>query len=216
MKKQFAVIGLGRFGSSVARTLYHMGFEVLGIDHNEDLVEAIKDDITYGITADAQEDRVLESLGIRNFDVAIVAIGNDLQASILVTLNIKNMGVKYVVAKAVNDTHGKVLEKVGADKIIYPERDMGERVAHSLVSTNLLDYIEISNKYSLLEATVPDFMNQKTLKETNLRVKFGVNVVAIKRGDDLLVSPPGEERLLKEDILILIGKTTDLDKFSGM
>ncbi|MGE5421741.1 MAG: potassium channel family protein [Ignavibacteriales bacterium] len=216
MKKQFAVIGLGRFGSSVARTLYHMGFEVLGIDTNEDMVEAIKDDITYGITADAQEERVLESLGIRNFDVAIVAIGNDLQASILISLNIKNLGVKYVVAKAVNDTHGKVLEKVGADKIIYPERDMGERVAHSLVSTNLLDYIEISNKYSLLEATVPDFMNQKTLKETNLRVKFGVNVVAIKRGDDLLVSPPGEERLFKEDILILIGKTTDLDKFSGM
>lgn len=216
MKKQFAVIGLGRFGSSVARTLYQMGFEVMGIDSNEELVEDIKDQITYGVTADAQEERVLESLGIRNFDVVIVAIGSDIQASVLITLTLKEMGVKKVVVKAVNDIHGRLLEKVGADKVVYPERDMGERVAHYLASSNLLDYIEISDKYSLLETTVPRFLAGKTLKETNLRVKYGVNVVAIKRSDELIVAPPGEERLNPDDILILIGKTPDLEKFSAM
>ncbi|MGE5417389.1 MAG: potassium channel family protein [Acidobacteriota bacterium] len=216
MRKQFAVIGLGRFGSSVARTLYNMGFEVMGIDSNEDLVEDIKEDITYGVTADAQEERVLESLGIRNFDVVIVAIGNDIQASVLVTLIVKEMGVKKVVVKAVNDTHGRLLEKVGADKIVYPERDMGERVAHYLASSNLLDYIEISDKYSLLEATVPSKFAAKTLKDINLRVKYGVDVIAIKRQDNLIIAPSGEAMLYPDDVLILIGKTEDLDKFTQL
>lgn len=216
MKRQFAVIGLGRFGSSVSRNLTQMGYEVLCVDSNEDQVEDIKNEVTYAITADAREERVLDSLGIRNFDVVVVAIGSDIQASILITLNLKEAGVKKVVAKAVNDIHGRVLEKVGADKIIYPERDMGERVAHYLASSNLLDYISISDKYSLLEVTVPHFMAGKSLKETNLRVKFGVNVVAIKRGDDLIVSPPGDQSLNQDDILILIGKTNDVEKFSAM
>lgn len=216
MRKQFAVIGLGRFGGSVARTLYHMGYEVMGIDSDEELVDDIKDEVTYAVAADAQEEKVLESLGLRNFDVVVVAIGSDIQASILITLYLKEMGVKKVVAKAVNDVHGKVLEKVGADKIVYPERDMGERVAHYLVSSNLLDYIAISDKYSLLEATVPKNLAGKSLKESNLRVKYGVNVVAIKRGDELIVSPAGEERMNPDDVLILIGKTHDLEKFSSL
>jgi len=216
MRKQFAVIGLGRFGGSVARTLYHMGYEVMGIDSDEELVDDIKDEVTYAVAADAQEEKVLESLGLRNFDVVVVAIGSDIRASILITLYLKEMGVKKVVAKAVNDVHGKVLEKVGADKIVYPERDMGERVAHYLVSSNLLDYIAISDKYSLLEATVPKNLAGKSLKESNLRVKYGVNVVAIKRGDELIVSPAGEERMNPDDVLILIGKTHDLEKFSSL
>lgn len=214
MRRQFAVIGCGRFGGSVARTLCNMGYEVMAIDANEDMIDDIKDDITYAVTADAQEEKVLENLGLRNFDVVIVAIGSDIQASILVTLLCKQMGVRKVVAKAVNDMHGRVLEKVGADKIVYPERDMGERLAHYLTRTNLLDYIEISDTHSLLEVTVPKSLAYKTLKETNLRVKYGVNVVAIKRGHELLVSPPGEEKLYPDDILILIGLNADLERFS--
>ncbi|MGE5371916.1 MAG: potassium channel family protein [Solirubrobacterales bacterium] len=214
MRRQFAVIGCGRFGGSVARTLCNMGYEVMAIDANEDMIDDIKDDITYAVTADAQEEKVLENLGLRNFDVVIVAIGSDIQASILVTLLCKQMGVRKVVAKAVNDMHGRVLEKVGADKIVYPERDMGERLAHYLTRTNLLDYIEISDTHSLLEVTVPKFLAYKTLKETNLRVKYGVNVVAIKRGHELIVSPPGEEKLLPDDVLILIGLNADLERFS--
>jgi len=215
-KKLFAVIGMGRFGRSVARTLYHMGYDVMAIDQNEEVIDEMKDEVTYGVTADAQEERVLESLGVRNFDVAIVGIGNDIQASILVTLTLKELGVKKVVAKAINERHGRVLEKMGADKIVYPERDMGERLAHYLVSANLLDYIEISDKYSLSEVTVPQALVRKTLKETNLRVKYGVNVIAIKRGDRLIVSPPGDEHLNADDVLICMGLTQDLDKFASM
>ncbi len=215
-KKLFVVIGLGRFGTSVARTLFHMGYDVMAIDLNEEVIEEMKDEVTYGVTADAQEERVLESLGMRNFDVAIVAIGNDIQASILITLTLKELGVKRVVAKAINERHGRVLEKLGADKIVYPERDMGKRVAHYLVSANLLDYIEISDKYSLSEVTVPNFLINKTLKQTNLRVKYGVNVIAIKRGEQLMVAPPGDESLNPDDVLICIGLTQDLDKFASM
>lgn len=215
-KKLFAVIGMGRFGSSVAQTLYQMGYDVMVIDLDEELIDELKDKVTYGITADAQEERVLESLGVRNFDVVIVAIGNDIQASILITLTLKEMGVKKVVTKAINERHGRVLEKLGADKIVYPERDMGEKLAHYLVSTNLLDYIEISEKYSLTEVTAPSFLVQKTLKHTGLRVKYGVNVIAIKRGEKLIVAPPGDEVLNSDDVLICIGLTQDLDKFALM
>lgn len=215
-KKLFAVIGMGRFGSSVAQTLFQMGYDVMAIDLDEELIDDLKDKVTYGVTADAQEERVLESLGVRNFDVVIVAIGNDIQASILITLTLKELGVKKVVAKAINERHGRVLEKLGADKIVYPERDMGERLAHYLVSTNLLDYIEISDKYSLSEVTVPHFLVQKSLKQTSLRVKYGVNVIAIKRGEKLIVAPPGEEVLNADDVLICIGLTQDLDKFALM
>ncbi len=215
-KKLFVVIGLGRFGRSVAQTLFNMGYDVMAIDLDEEVIDAMKDKVTYGVTADALEERVLESLGVRNFDVAIVAIGNDIQASILITLTLKELGVKRVVAKAINERHGRVLEKLGADKIVYPERDMGERVAHYLVSANLLDYIEISDKYSLSEVTVPQFLVQKSLKQTNLRVKYGVNVIAIKRGQNLIVAPPGDEVLNSDDVLICIGLTQDLDKFALM
>ena len=126
------------------------------------------------------------------------------------------MGVKKVVAKAINERHGRVLEKLGADKIVYPERDMGEKLAHYLVSTNLLDYIEISDKYSLTEVTAPSFLVQKSLKQTGLRVKYGVNVIAIKRGEKLIVAPPGDEVLNSDDVLICIGLTQDLDKFALM
>ncbi|MCR4399745.1 MAG: TrkA family potassium uptake protein [Syntrophomonadaceae bacterium] len=213
MKRQFAVIGLGRFGSAVALTLADMGYQVMGIDRNEELVENIKDAITYAVTADIHDEKMLEALGIRNMDVVVVAIGNDLQASILVTLMLKQAGIPYVVVKAVNDLHGKVLERVGADKIVYPERDMGIRLAHYLGRANILDFIEISEEYSLVETRVPSKLAGSTLKETDLRARYGITVLAIKRGAQILVSPSANDRLQSEDVLILLGRTTALNHF---
>ena len=150
-KKQFAVIGMGRFGSSVAKTLYNLGYDVLAIDHDESRTDEVVEMVTHAVTADSTDEDALRSLGLRNFDVVVVAIGQDIQASILTTLILKEMGVGMIVVKAQNELHGKVLAKIGADKVIYPERDMGARVAHHLISPNILDHIELSNDYSIVD-----------------------------------------------------------------
>ena len=152
---QFVIIGLGRFGSSLGEELVKLGYEVLGVDRDEEKVQELSHILTHAVVADATEEEVLRSIGARNFDCGVVAIGDDIQASILATILLKDLGVKKVVAKAVSDLHGRVLERVGVDRIIYPERDMGIRVAHQLVSPNLLDYIELSKKYTIAELAVP-------------------------------------------------------------
>lgn len=209
-QKQFAVIGLGRFGTSVAKSLTLMGYEVLAIDESAERVQEIVTSVTHAIEADATDENALKALGIRNFDVVIVAIGHDIQASILITVILKELGVKTVVAKAQTDLHGKVLVKVGADKVVYPERDMGARVAHSLVSSNVLDHIEISPDHSILEVVAPDNVVGKTLKESALRAIYGVTVMAIKRGKELLVSPSPDEPIRENDILVVIGENDNL------
>ncbi|MFZ5641765.1 MAG: potassium channel family protein [Bacillota bacterium] len=210
MKKQFAIIGLGRFGTSVARTLALMGYEVLAIDTDEEKIEELVETVTHAVQADAMDEDALKALGIRNFDVVIVSIGHDIQASILVTVILKELGVKYVVAKARNDLHGLVLTKIGADKVVYPERDMGMRVAHSLVATNVLDHIELSPEYSILEVVAPDSLVGKTLRESALRARFGVTVMAVKRGREITVSPEADEVIQENDILVCIGENDKL------
>lgn len=155
MKGQYAVIGLGRFGSSLATTLHQAGNEVLAIDRNEERIEEYKDHVTYAVVADSTDEEALKSVGIRNFDAVIVAIGDDIQASILTVLILKELEVKKVVAKAINKRHGQVLYKVGADWVVFPERDMGERVATQLMSPNVLDYIELAKDYSIKEVKAP-------------------------------------------------------------
>ena len=171
--KQFAVIGLGRFGTSMAKTLSRMGYDVLAVDHNEEKVNNIIEHVTHAVQADAMDEQTLKSLGIRNFDVVVVAIGQDIQANILVTVMLKELGVKKVVSKAVTDLHGKVLERVGADKVVFPERDMGVRVAHALVSKNILDQINISPDYSIIELISPAELANKTLGQGNIRENTG-------------------------------------------
>ena len=156
------------------------------------------------------DEDALKALGIRNFDVVIVSIGHDIQASILVSVILKELGVKYVVAKARNDLHGLVLTKIGADKVVYPERDMGMRVAHSLVATNVLDHIELSPEYSILEVVAPDSLVGKTLRESALRARFGVTVMALKRGREITVSPEADEVIKENDILVCIGENDKL------
>lgn len=210
--KQFVVIGLGRFGSSVAKTLYSLGKDVLAIDKSEDRVQNIGNSVTHAVQADSTDENTLRSLGIRNFDVAIVSIGSDIQSSIMITLLLKELGVKYIIAKAQSDLHSNVLYKIGADKVILPERDLGVRIAHNISSSNVLEYIELSQDYSIAEIPpIPDWEN-KTLAELNIRAKYGITIIAIKRNNDINVSPGAADIILKDDILVVIGGIEELNK----
>jgi len=213
-KKMVCIIGLGRFGRSVASTLTHLGHEVLGIDSKEVLVDQVKDMITKAIVADAREEKVLEAIGVGNFDAAVVAIGDDIQASILVTLMLKEHGVKRVIAKAVNEVHGKVLGKVGADQVIYPEKEMGEKLAHFIDSSNILNYIDLSDDYSIVEADVPLKINGRSLRDIDLRTRFGVSVLAVRRSGGFIVAPDANFVIEPGDRLIVLGETGKVEKFS--
>ncbi len=213
MRKQFAIIGMGRFGSSVAKTLSQLGFEVLAIDHREETVQDVSAFVTHAVQADSTDEEALRALGIRNFDVVVVAIGEDIQASILTTLILKEMGIPTIIVKAVNDLHGKVLKKIGADKVVYPERDMGQRVAHHLISSNIIDYIELSADYSIVEIKVSKQMIGKSLKQLDIRAKYGCNVIAIKQNEQLIIPPSAEDPLRMDDILVIVGKNSDLQTF---
>lgn len=211
--KQFAIIGLGRFGSSVARTLTQMGYDVLAIDSDENKVEELADVVTHAVTANALEETVLKSLGVRNFDVVVVAIGQDIQSNILVTVMLKEMGVRKVVAKAATELQGKVLQKIGADIVVFPERDMGERVARWLVSKNIIDVINLSPDYSLVElAASPEFQGV-SLQDSGLRKKYGITVLAIRRGKEFIISPGARQLIEDGDVLIVIGSNEKLKFF---
>ena len=211
-KKQFAVIGLGRFGTSVAMTLRQLGHEVLAIDADEERVQKLSDQVTHVVQADTTDENALHALGLRNFDAVVVAIGEDVQANVATTLLLKEMGIPYIIAKARNALHGKMLEKIGADRVVYPERDMGQRVAHSLISSNVLDYIELSPNLSLVEVTAPGVFVGRTLKQANMRALYGINVVAIKRSEKLIVPPQPDETIQESDVLIVIGSTEGLQQ----
>lgn len=210
--KQFVVIGLGRFGSSVARTLYALGNDVLAIDSSETAVQEISDYVTHAVVADATDENALKSVGIRNFEVAVIGMGGDVQGSIMVTLLVKELGVKYVVAKALSELHAKVLYKIGADRVVFPERDMGTRVAHNLASSSILDYIELSSEYSIAEVVaIPEWIG-KSLRQLNMRSQYGINVMAIKRSSDINISPAADDIIMEEDILVVIGGNDELNK----
>ncbi|MBT9169177.1 MAG: Ktr system potassium uptake protein A [Syntrophomonadaceae bacterium] len=211
--RQFAVIGIGRFGASVAAKLYEMGYDVLAIDTSESRIDGIVDRVTHAVVADSTSETALKSLGISNFDVVIVAIGQDIQASILTTLVLKEMGVKQIVTKALTEQHGKVLQKIGADRIVFPERDMGIRVANNLAVTNVLDFIELSPNFSIVEFIATDKMVGKSLKELDLRARFGVNVLAIRTADNnISVSPSASDKIEAGDLLIMVGENTSLQR----
>lgn len=210
--KQYVVIGCGRFGGSVARTLYNMGHDVLAIDSSGETIQYISEEVTHAIQADATDESVLKSLGIRNFDVAIITIGSNIQASVMTTLMVKELGVKYVVAKANNEIHAKLLFKIGADRVVFPERDMGIRVAHNLVSSNILDYIELAPEYSIMEITAPSEWTGKTLLDLNIRSKYGINVMAIKHDSQINISPVAADYIRDGDILVVVGRNKDLEK----
>ncbi|MFP4020744.1 MAG: potassium channel family protein [Halanaerobium sp.] len=210
--KQFVVVGLGRFGASVATTLAENGHDVLAIDRDPEKVQAISADVTHAVEADATDEEALKTLGVRNFDVAVISIGDNVSANILCTLILKELNLPYVIVKAPDALHGKVLTKVGADRVVYPERDMGSRIAQNLISSNVLDYIEFAPEYGVIEILASDKMTGKTLKELELRANFDVNVMAIKRGEQLYISPGADDTIMDGDKLVLMGKNENLDK----
>ena len=213
--KQFIVLGLGRFGSSVAITLAELGYEVLGVDSDPEKVSALKNKITEAVQADISEETTLTELGAKNFDAAIVGVGSDLESSILATIMLKEMGIKYIIAKAQNALHRKVLEKIGVDKVVFPERDMGIRIARSLITPNIKDYIELGPDYSVTEIeALPEFFD-KTLNELDLRNKYGINILAIKRDNSFNISPQAKDIIKKGDFLIVIGETKKITKLAS-
>ncbi|MCR6095877.1 TrkA family potassium uptake protein [Salipaludibacillus agaradhaerens] len=212
MKKQFAVIGLGRFGGSICKSLSEQGMEVLAIDTNEDKVNEFASIATHAVVADTTEENTLKSLGIRNFDHVVVAIGDNIQSSILTTLMLVEQGVNHITVKAQNDYHEKVLSKIGAHKVVHPERDMGVRIAHNIVSKNVLDYLELSDEYSIVELEAGQTVNHRTLIDLDIRAKYGCNVMAIKRDEEINVSPSADEVLRQGDIIIVIGADKDISR----
>ena len=210
--KSYIVIGLGRFGSQVARQLYSLGCEVLAMDIHSELVQQIANDVTHAVVGDAQDQEVLKALGVRNLDCAVVAIGDDLSASVLATMNLKELGIPYLVCKAHDETHRKVLEKLGADRVVIPEQENGARLARSLSTPNVLDYIELSEEYSIVEVPAPQSGWGNTLKDLNVRAKLGANIIAIRRDGKINVSPGADFMFREGDIIVVLGDAQALAK----
>ncbi len=214
MKKQYLVIGLGRFGASVARTLTEAGHSVVGIDQSAERTQRVSEEIADVIECDATDAEILESMGISDYEAVIVCIGEKyIQNSILVTLLLKEKGAKKIIAKAGTKTQGRVLKKVGADIIAYPEKDMGERVARNLISSNIIDFLEVSPDVSIIEIPAPEMIVGKNLTDLNLRNKYGVTIISIKNSKNEIVSPPDVSyKFQKDDVLTLIGENKLLKK----
>ena len=210
--KSYVVVGLGRFGSGVARELCRLGCEVLAMDVSDDLVSQLANDVTHAVVGDGQDKEVLRALGAGEFDCAIVAIGDDLAASVLATMNLKELGVPKIICKAHDETHRRVLEKLGADQVLIPEQEQAYRLARSLSSPNVLDYIELSDEYGIIEVPAPVLWSGKTLRELNVRAKLGVSILAIRRNDSFTVSPDADFAIAHGDVMVVLGDSKALKK----
>ena len=208
--KSYIVIGLGRFGLEVARKLSELGCEVLAMDSRSEPVQQLSNEVTHAVVGDAQDKEVLRALDAGSFDCAIVAIGGSLADSVLATMNLKELGVGHIVCKAHDETHRKVLLKLGADRVVIPEQENAHRLAKSLSGPNVLDYIELSDAYGIVELPAPKRWQEKTLQELNLRANFGVNMIAVKRDGAIRVSPGANYRILEGDIVVILGDTDAL------
>jgi trk system potassium uptake protein TrkA len=213
MKKEFAVIGLGRFGGSIVQELIRLGADVMAIDSSSDKVEDFAKIATQAVIADTTDEEALSSLGIQNFEHVIVAIGEDIQASILTTLILKELGVPQITVKAQNNYHEKVLRKIGADTIVHPERDMAIRIANNIMSANVLDYLELSDEHSIMEIKSNDRIAGYSIKDLDIRANYGINIIGIKRGEEIIISPGADEKILLGDILLVIGEVVDINRF---
>lgn len=212
MKREFAVIGLGQFGGSICYELSKEGMDVLAIDNNAQKVNEFKNIASHAVIADATDEHVLKELGVNHFDHVIVAIGDNIQASILATVILTDLNVKKITVKAQNEYHEKILNRIGASQIVHPERDMGKRLAHSLISNNILDYLELSDEHSIVEIKIGRKMIGRTLIDLNIRANYGCNVVGIRRGKTMNVSPDANDMLKIDDVLIVIGANEDISR----
>jgi len=228
-KKQFGVIGLGTFGSNVAKELAAREFPVLAIDHKEEVVNRISSFVTQAIVADATDDIALKDAGIADCDTVIISMGEDVETSILATLIAKDLGVKNVIVKCASPWHSKIAVKIGADKVIYPELEMAKKLAESMASPNILEQIEFSKDYNLVEIIAPEILWGKTIKDSGVRNKYGINVVAVKRQvpvvnddgqtdikEETNVAPGPDDEILENDVLVVVGKQDQVDKFKKL
>ncbi len=218
--RQFAVIGLGWFGWSVAKTLSEKGHQVLAIDKDEELVQEVSEFVTEAVQVDSTDEKSLKAVGITHVDVAIVGIGTNLEASVLTALILKELGVQHIVARAVTDEHGKVLERVGATKVVFLERDMGSRIANSLISPSILEHIELSPEFSIMETVPPKDFIGKSIRDLDVRAKHGLNIIAVRKKEkslepssELNVAPKADYIIKQGDIFVIIGSNANLDKF---
>ena len=214
-KRQYAVIGMGRFGTSVAMTLVKAGQEVLVVDSDEERIQKVAEFFTHAVVVDTTDEAAFTALGIRNFDMVVVAIGHDVQASVLTTLLLKEMGVRHIVAKAASVLHGKMLDKVGADQVVFPERDMGQRIAHNLMSTNIIDYFELAPDLGIIEVDVSGRLVGKSLLESKLREKYSITVIAVRRAGKISLSPDPAAILVESDRLIIVGDNLGIQRFEA-
>lgn len=212
--KSFLIIGLGRFGAAVARELSLLGQEVLALDEDADNVQRIADDVTQAIVGDARDEAVLRSVGARNFDCCVVAVATDMEASVLITAILKDLGAKHVVAKAQSPVHARVLERIGADRVVLPESEMGQRLAQRLSRTNVVDFIGVSDDFSIVELHPPKAWVGHSLGELNIRAKFLINVLAIRHGagGHVDVTPAVDQIIQADDMLIVIGTNENVNK----
>lgn len=212
-RKQFLVIGLGQYGFSVAKTLAQMGCEVIAVDKNEERVQNIANIVTYAVAADASDEEVLKNLGVSNMDAAVIAITNNMEASILATIMLKDMGVPKVIVKASSEIHKKIALKVGADSVVFPEKEMGVRTARNLTATNFVDLVELSSDFSIIEVPMQPQWEGRSIREIGFREKHKINIIAVKDGQKINVSPDPNAPLTKEQYLVMIGDNKALRKF---
>ncbi len=222
--RSFAVIGLGRFGAAMASTLVELRQDVIGIDNSDERVQSMADVVSQAVQLDATDERALRAAGVQDVDVAVISIGENIEASLLVVMQVKDLGVKTIIAKAVTPLHGRILERLGVTRVIYPERDMAVRVAHSLAVSNVTDYIELSKDFSIVDLPAPKDWVHKTLKELALRPRFGLTLIAIKRpsqtgdGEITNIAPSADDEILDRDVLTLLGgndRLAQLDRLLG-
>ena len=214
--KSYVVIGLGRFGTEMALKLYDCGEDVLAIDTDENIIDKISDRVTKAAAADARDLDVLRKLGVEDFDRAVVAVGSDLAASALITMNLKTLGVPFILCKAHDDTYREILEKLGADRAIIPEREMADKLAKGLTTAGVMEYIELSSEYGIVEITPPAEWLGKTIRALELRSRYGANVIAVRRGEDLRIPPEIDTPLEDDFILVILGSYKVIEKLEKM
>ena len=215
VKKEFVVLGLGIFGKSVATTLAESGCEILVVDLNEDKINEIADKVTYAVKADATDADTLKTLGISNFDGAIIAMGESFESSVMATILVKELGIPYVLAKANSELHARILKRVGADMVVFPEKETGIKIANNLMSDNFFDAIELSSTFSMMDIEVLDEWIGKSLKDLKLRSSFKINVIGIKKKENLNINPAADDALEKGDVLVIIGSNETLNKLAN-
>lgn len=215
MKRQVLVVGLGRFGSAVARTLYQLGHEVLAVDSDGRRVQELADEVTHAVQADGTDQEAMAQLGVADFDAAVVAIGSDLGQSILTTLTLRELGCKYIIGKAASDQHARILERIGADRVVFPERETGLRLAHTFAARFVMDYMDLGSGYGIANTKPPEHFVGKTLEELDLRERYGLTLIAVTHGREVTLHPRRDQRVSPGDLLVVAGRDEDLERLKG-